>query len=86
MGGSDYRTMKEIGRLFGATSHAIGRKLKEVGLRTAEGKPGRRAFEGGLCDRRRAADGEHYCRAWHEGKTVRALEQAGLGQTGHGQG
>jgi hypothetical protein len=47
---SDYVTMKELGKLFGTTSHVVGRTLKEVGLRTKEGKPTRAAFAGRFCD------------------------------------
>jgi hypothetical protein len=61
---SDYWTMREIGMRLGLTSHQVGRRLKELGLRTPEGRPSRRAFEAGLCGQRRAPDGEHYVWGW----------------------
>src|SRR5437763_1249425 len=35
----EFWTMKEIGVALGVTSHVIGKRLKEIGLRTADGKP-----------------------------------------------
>jgi hypothetical protein len=70
--------MKEIGRLFGVTSHVIGRKLKKLGLRTDEGKPSRKAHEEGYCDQKWTRDARNYLWAWHQGKTVEALEAAGM--------
>jgi hypothetical protein len=40
-------TMRRFGVAFGVTSHAIGKKLKEIGLRTADGKLSGAAFDGG---------------------------------------
>ena len=44
---TQYLTMRQIGKLFGVSSHVVGRKLKEVGLRDAEGHPTERAKESG---------------------------------------
>jgi len=41
-----YMTMRQLGTLFGVSSHVIGRKLKEVGLRSAEGHPTDKAKDG----------------------------------------
>jgi hypothetical protein len=70
----EYLTMKEIGRLLGTTSHVIGRWLKEIGLRSRDGKPTRAAFAGGFCAQRWTKDGNNYCWAWHRDRTVRVLE------------
>lgn len=78
MNSERFSTMKEIGQLFGVTSHVIGRKLKELGLRTEEGKPSRKAHEEGYCDQRWTQDGQHYLWAWNQGKTVEVLEAAGM--------
>jgi hypothetical protein len=75
---SEYLTMKEIGCFFGVTSHAIGKKLKEIGLRTREGKPSGAAFAGGFCAQHWTRDMAHYSWAWHQGKTVGVLEKIGL--------
>ncbi len=78
MQNSEFWTMKEIGKLYGTTSHQVGRKLKEIGLRTPEGKPSVRAFSLGLVDRRFNTDGPGYCWAWHHERTCALLEDAGF--------
>lgn len=78
MNSDRFCTMKEIGKLFGVTSHVVGRKLKELGLRTDEGKPSRKAHEEGYCGQKWTQDAQHYLWAWHQGKTVEALEAAGM--------
>jgi hypothetical protein len=75
MSDSEFLTMKEIGKVFGVTSHVIGRKLKELGLRTADGKPTYKAFQGGYCKQRWTDDMAHYCWAWHAEKTIRLLKE-----------
>ena len=73
---SDYVPLKELSQLLGTTSHVVGRTLKEVGLRTKDGKPTRAAFAGGYCAQR-WFDGK-YVWAWEKGKTLRVLDEAGL--------
>jgi hypothetical protein len=75
---NDYLTMKELGRLFGVSSHVVGKKLKEAGLRTADGRPTKAAFNGGFCSQRWAPYMAGYCWAWANETTLRALEDAGL--------
>jgi hypothetical protein len=79
MSNSEFLTMKEVGELFGKTSHAVGKKLKELGLRTADGKPSWQAFERGLCERRFTDDGQNYLWAWHGEMTFRLLRESGFG-------
>jgi hypothetical protein len=68
--------LKELAQLLGTTSHVVGCTLKEIGLRTREGKPTRAAFVGGFCGQR-WYDGK-YVRAWEKAKTMRELAEAGL--------
>jgi len=75
---NDFATMREIGRLFGVTNHTVGRKLKAIGLRTADGKPSHEAFDRGLVGQKWTADHKHYCWVWHTARTVPLLEMAGL--------
>jgi hypothetical protein len=82
----DYWTMKEIGTLYGATSHQIGRTLKDLGLRTPEGKPAARAFNLGLVTKRHASEGPGYCWAWHQEPTCALLEEAGFERTEQAEG
>src|SRR5215475_7142176 len=73
----EFWTMTAIGRLFGVSSHVVGRKLNEIGLRNGR-KPSRDAFDGGFCEERWAPDLRSYCWAWAKTKTVAKLEEAGL--------
>jgi hypothetical protein len=77
---AEFLTMKEIGKVFGTSSHVIGRKLKELGLRNSEGRPTQAAFQGNYCDRRWTSDGLNYCWAWQRDKTIELLLENGLGR------
>ena len=78
---SEYWTQREIAKLFGSTSHKIGRVLKQLGLRLENGKPSSRAHQLGLV-RKRPVYGKEYFDVWtwHLGKTLPHLEPAGLRQ------
>jgi hypothetical protein len=76
---SQFWTMKELAMLFGGeTSHTVGKKLKELGLRTRDGKPSGRAFGDGLCSQRWTEDHGNYCWAWNKEKVTALLVEAGL--------
>jgi len=60
----DYMSMTEIGVQLGITSHQVGKRLKELGLRSPAGKPTRRSFELELCSRRFSYDGDKYYYVW----------------------
>lgn len=74
----EFSTMKEIGGRFGVTSHQIGRLLKELGLRTHDGRPSEKAFEFGLVEKRWTNSMEHYLWAWRAEEIVLILIDAGL--------
>ncbi len=79
---NEFQTMREIGKtFFGVSSHTVGRKLKELGLRTDDGKPSSQAFARGLVERRFTDDHQHYIWAWNTEKIIPLLEQAGLKRT-----
>lgn len=81
---SAFTTMTEIGKLFGESSHTIGNWLVDVGLRTAEKKPSRKAFAGGYVKQLPTpGNPEGYFWGWHRLKTVFALEMAGHVQLAH---
>jgi len=81
MSDNDFMTMRDIGKLFGKTSHTIGRTLKELGLRTEAGKPSRQAFEAGQCNQRWTQDRMNYCWAWKREETIRLLQEHGFGKS-----
>lgn len=68
-------TQTQLGQLFGATSHEIGRWLTDVGLRD-DNRPTPRAFDGDFCVAV-PSRGQGYHYAWKAEKTVPLLDQAG---------
>jgi len=70
-------TQTQLGQLFGATSHQIGRWLADVGLRD-ENKPTPRAFDGDFCVAV-PSRGQGYHYAWRPERVAPLLEQAGHG-------
>lgn len=69
---AEFRLMKEIGADVGLSSHQVGRRLKELGLRTTDGKPSREAFNRCLVQQHWSRDGANYCWAW-DAERVKAL-------------
>ena len=74
----EYSTMKQIGGIYGITSHKVGRKLKELGYRTEKGSPSKMAFDDGLVKQRWAQDSFVYQWVWHTEKVADVLDEAGL--------
>jgi len=72
---NDYANLTELGRLFGLKNGAMGKLLKEIGLRHENGSPTVTAIEFGYCIGISAGYGEHFL--WHVTKTVKKLEEAG---------
>ena len=71
-----HMTLTQLGELFGATSHEVGKWLVEIGLRTPEKRPSREAFTGGYVEQGPSRNqGYNWC--WDSEKTVKALEAAG---------
>jgi len=70
-----YLSMTEIGRLYGVSSHAIGRWLKSLGLRTADGSPSRAAFDGEYVSERPSTNPNTYYYDWDAEKTTKLLDQ-----------
>ena len=65
----------QLGVLFGASSHDIGRWLIEAGYRTPDKRPSDTAFMCGMCKNVAAGEGFHW--AWHAHRTVAALQEEG---------
>lgn len=72
-----YVNLTDLGKLFGMTSHGIGKVLKKIGLRDSNGKPSSKAFHQGYCDQAPTNRGSGYYYVWHREKTIQALEEAG---------
>ena len=76
---NEYATLTELGIVFNVTRNAIGKRLKELGLRTPEGRPSTMAFNHGFVTQRWALERPGiYNWTWHRQKTIAVLEQSGL--------
>lgn len=75
MENESFANMRDIGGLFGLTSHDVGGFLKRHGYRSDEGKPTRQAFDRGMV-REMFKEG-YYSWNWHVGRTSAFLESLG---------
>ena len=73
----DYKSMTDLGKLFGVSSHIIGRWLTRIGLRTPHGNPSRTARDQGMIRAIPNGRNDDKYHIWHTEKTVAALEKAG---------
>ena len=73
----DFLSQTELGKLYGVSSHKIGKWLLDLGLRTKDNKPSRTAFEAGFVDQRPSTQPGTYFWVWHSEKTMQALDKAG---------
>lgn len=71
---SEYLSLTEIGRLYGVSSHVVGRWLKGLGLRKQDGKPSADAFAQGYVSQRPSRQPGTYYWVWHAAKTTRILD------------
>lgn len=72
---SEWANMREIGRLFGQTSHDVGRILKHHDYRFENGKPTKKSFDAGFV-REHFVNG-FYSWTWHVERTSALLESFG---------
>lgn len=72
----EYISLRQLGQLFGDSSHTVGKWLKTLGLRDAEGLPTRKAHDGRYCKQTFAGE-KCTLWVWHSEKTVAALKEAG---------
>lgn len=70
-------SQRQLGQLYGVSSHEIGKRLAKIGLRDEKtGKPTPRAHQDGFCDM--APSGQAgYCWAWNVEKTVPEFSNGG---------
>jgi len=66
-----------LGKQFNLSAVAIGKKLKEQGLREAEGKPTDKALSEGYCRETPLKDGTPFF-LWHKAKVADLLREDGL--------
>ena len=71
---NEYLSLTELGRLYGVSSHVVGRWLKGLGLRTECGRPSREAFAQGYVTQRPSRHPGTYFWIWHAAKTTGILD------------
>lgn len=72
----EFLSMKQLGKMFGVTSHKIGKWLIEIGLRDRNRQPTQRAVNGGYCREHTDEDGIRFV-VWHREKVTKLLVDAG---------
>lgn len=70
----EYASLTELGRLYGVSSHVVGRWLKNLGLRTEDGKPSYDAFSQGYITQRPSRGVGTYYYVWNAEKTTAILD------------
>jgi hypothetical protein len=78
----EFSTMRQLGRLFGVSSHEMGRWLVAIGLRSMDKRPSYDAFDRKFVEQAPTGRGTGYFWVWHTEKTVAALERAGYRRIG----
>jgi hypothetical protein len=78
----EFLSLTELGRLYGVSSHIMGRWLVALGLRTGDKKPSTAAFQGGYVTQRASTRPGTYFWVWHAQRTMRMLGEAGYRKRG----
>jgi hypothetical protein len=73
----DFLSLTDLGKLYGVSSHKMGKWLSDLGLRDRNKKPSRTAFDNGLVEQKDSTQPGTYFWVWHKEKTLWALEKAG---------
>lgn len=71
---NEYLSLTELGRVYGVSSHVVGRWLKGLGLRTADGRPSPEAFAQGYVSQRPSRQPGTYFWIWAADKTTGILD------------
>jgi len=73
----NFLSLRQLGTIYGVSSHKVGRWLKEIGLSTATGEPTQDAIDAKFCELVVLDDGAVFW-AWSREKVAGVLEQHGL--------
>ncbi|WP_437191374.1 hypothetical protein [Planctomicrobium sp. SH527] len=74
-------SLTELGKIYGVTSHAVGKWLKNLGLRIHSGQPSARAFNEGYVYQRPSKQPGTYYYVWHRSRTTELLDGMGYPRT-----
>lgn len=70
----EYASLTQLGKLYGVSSHVVGRWLKGLGLRNEDGKPSCQAFAECYVAQRPSRQPGTYFWTWHREKTTALLD------------
>lgn len=71
-----YMSLRQLGELYGVTSHKVGKWLKDLELRDEEGLPTKKAHDGRYCKQTSAGE-KCTLWVWEAEKTVAVLKNDG---------
>lgn len=72
----DNLSQKQLGKVFGVSSHSIGLYLKQIGLRNSKGEPTPQAIAEKLAVKVDSSEADFF--AWDKTRTIELLHKAGL--------
>ncbi len=75
---SEFLSLTQIGKIYGVSSHTIGKLFKQIGLRTECGQPSTQAFSEGFVRQCPSTQPETYFYIWDKKKTTELLDGMGL--------
>ena len=67
---NEFISLTDLGRLYGVSSHKVGKWLKELGLRTRSGDPSPIAFADGMVEKCNSTQPGTYFYLWHFERTT----------------
>jgi hypothetical protein len=71
---NDFLSLTDLGKLYGVSSHQVGRWLKGLGLRTESGQPTVQAFNENYVAQRSSRQPGTFFYVWHARKTTELLD------------
>lgn len=70
----EFSSLKELGMVYGVSSHQVGKWLKNLGFRTEDGKPSENAFSEGMVRQCPSTQPGTFFYVWHRAKTTELLD------------
>ena len=70
----NYLSLTELGRIYGVSSHVVGKWLKRLGLRTESGQPSAEAFRDGCVSQRPSTQPGTCFYVWQRTRTTLLLD------------
>jgi len=71
---NEYLSLTELGRIYGVSSHVVGKWLKGLGLRASDGSPSAQAFNEKYVSQRPSRQPGTYFHVWNAKRTTALLD------------